>query len=409
MEHFEQTLEKYAELAVKIGLNVQPEQTVVIMTPISCAEFVRKLTEKAYEAGARDVVVDWDDDEVKAIRLRKAPDATLEQYPMWKAKGLEELAEQGSAFLQIYAPNSDLLKGIDPERIAKSSKAAAAAREGFLKYLRNSQVNWLMVSIPTPEWAAKVFPELAPQERTERLWEQIFKLTRADAADPVAAWQAHIATLTEKQHLLNGRRYKALHLRAEGTDLTVELAKRHTWVSAGSRTENGTFYVPNMPTEEVFTMPYKPGVNGTVRSTKPLSYNGTLIDRFSLTFENGKVVHATAEQGEEMLQKLLDMDEGARYLGEIALVPFDSPVSNSNIIFYNTLFDENASCHIALGNSYPFCLEGGTTMSPEELSENGYNKSLIHVDFMIGSPDMDIDGITEDGTREPLFRQGNWA
>lgn len=409
METFEHYLDKYAELAIRVGLNVQKDQTVVIMTPISCAEFVRKLTKKAYDAGAKDVVIDWDDDEVKALRLKHAPESTLREYPMWRANDLEEMAKNDAAFLQIYAPNSDLLKDVDPERAAISSKTAATAREGFLNYMRNNQVSWLMVSYPTAEWSAKVFPNLSEAERVQKLWEQIFKLTRVDKEDPVAAWNEHIETLTGKQDMLNSKKYKQLHFQAEGTDLYIELAPKHQWVAAGSETEKGVFFIPNIPTEEVFTMPAKTGTNGTVRSTLPLSYQGSLIDGFSLTFENGKVVKATAEVGQEVLNKMLDMDEGARYLGEVALVPYDSPISNSGLIYYNTLFDENASCHIALGNSYPFTIEGGTTMSLEELKQNGFNKSLIHVDFMIGSADMAIDGLSEDGTREPLFRNGNWV
>lgn len=409
METFEHYLDKYAELAIRVGLNVQKDQTVVIMTPIACAEFVRKLAKKAYEAGAKDVVVDWDDDEVKALRLKHAPESTLREYPMWRANGLEEMAKNDAAFLQIYAPNSDLLKDVDPERVAISSKTAATAREGFLNYLRNNQVSWLMVSYPTAEWSAKVFPNLSGEERVQKLWEQIFKLTRVDNDDPVAAWNHHVTTLTGKMNLLNSKKYKQLHFKSEGTDLYIELAPKHLWVAAGSETAKGTFFIPNIPTEEVFTMPAKTGTNGTVRSTLPLSYQGSLIDGFTLTFENGKVVNATAEVGQEVLNKMLDMDEGARYLGEVALVPYDSPISKSGLIYYNTLFDENASCHIALGNSYPFTIEGGTSMTPEELAQNGFNKSLIHVDFMIGSASMDIDGLYEDGTREPLFRKGNWV
>jgi aminopeptidase len=409
MKDFENNLEKYAELAVRVGLNIQKDQTLVIGTTISCADFVRKVTLKAYEAGAKNVYVDWEDDEVKAIRLRKAPEESLREYPMWKVKGFEEYAMEGAAFLTVFAPNADLLKDVDPERVTTANKAAASARNGFLDYLRNSKVSWLMVSIPTPEWSAKVFPDLDLEERMAKLWKQIFKLTRVDVEDPVQAWKEHVEILLEKQNLLNAKKYKALHYQGPGTDLTIELAPRHQWVSAGSYNEKGTFYIPNLPTEEVFTMPSKYGVNGTVASTMPLSYQGSLIDKFSFTFENGKIVDIRAEQGEEILTKVLNMDEGARYLGEVALVPHDSPISNSNIIYYNTLFDENASCHLAIGNAYPFTVEGGTSMTKEELSAEGYNSSLIHIDFMIGSAELNIDAITQDGTREPLFRQGNWV
>ncbi|OCT16231.1 peptidase M29 [Paenibacillus pectinilyticus] len=409
MESFEHYLDQYAELAIRVGLNVQKDQTVVITTPIACADFVRKLAQKAYDAGAKDVVVDWDDDVVKALRLKNAPEDTLRTYPAWRAAGMEEMAKEGAAFLSIYAPNSDLLKDIDPARVAMSSKAAATARAGYLNYTRSNKVNWLMVSYPTPEWSAKVFPNLSESERINQLWEQIFKLTRADQADPVAAWKEHIGTLTAKQNLLNDKKFKQLHFQAPGTDLYIELAQKHQWVAAGSESEKGIFFVPNIPTEEVFTMPARNGTNGTVRSTLPLSYQGSLIDGFSLTFKDGRVVEAKAEVGQEVLDNMLNMDEGARYLGEVALVPYDSPISQSGLIYYNTLFDENASCHVALGNSYPFTIEGGTAMNEEELASNGYNKSLIHVDFMIGSPEMAIDGITADGTRQPLFRNGNWA
>jgi aminopeptidase len=410
MNSFEQNLEKYAELAVKVGLNVQKGQTLVIMTPVSCAVFARKVCLKAFEAGAKEVVLDWEDDEAKAIRLRYAPEETLNEYPMkWKADGFEELASEGATFLQILAPNTELLKNIDPERIGKSNKAAAVARNAFLDYLRNNKINWNIVAVPTPEWSAQIFPGLDEETRIARLWEQIFKLTRVDAEDPVEAWRQHIETLVHKKNHLNEKRYVKLHYSGPGTDLTIELPNKHLWVGAGSTADNGIYFVPNLPTEEVFTMPLKTGVNGTVRSTMPLSYNGSLINGFSFTFENGKIIKAKAEQGEAILHKLLDMDEGARYLGEIALVPNDSPISNSNLIYYNTLFDENASCHLAIGNAYPFNLEGGTSMSKEELEAQGSNTSIAHVDFMIGSAELDIDGIREDGTREPLFRKGNWA
>ncbi len=409
MHPFEQNLEKYAELAIKVGINLQKGQKLVIVAPISCADFVRKAALKAYEAGALDVYVDWEDDQLKKIRFHHAPDEAFELYPMWKANGFEELAKENAAFLTVYAPNAELYKDVKAERLTTANKTASAANQAYKDYMRSGKVSWLMVSIPTPEWSAKVFPEMDEQERIDRLWEQIFKLTRVDADNPVEAWRAHIADLVKKQQLLNGKRYHKLHLKAPGTSLSVELPEKHQWVSAGMTNAKGDYFVPNLPTEEVFTLPVKEGVNGTVTSTKPLSYNGSLIDNFAFTFINGRITEVHAEQGEEILRKLLDVDAGTRYLGEIALVPHDSPISNSNLIFYNTLFDENASCHLAIGSAYPFCIEGGTEMSKEELEANGYNTSLLHIDFMIGSPDMEIDGETRDGIREPLFRKGNWV
>ena len=409
MEAWEHKLEKYAELAVRVGINIQPGQNLFIQSPIEAAEFVRKAAVKAYEAGAKQVYVDWEDDELKALKLKHAPAEAFAEYPLWKARGMEEMAAAGTAFLQVYAPNADLLKNANPEHVAAMNKSTAAALKAWREYILSNRMSWVVVSVPTPGWSAKVFPEVDESERMDRLWEQIFSLTRVDTSDPVAAWQAHIQHLTQRKSLLNERKYTKLHLRATGTDLTVELPPRHEWVSAGLHNTQGTFFIPNLPTEEVFTMPHKFGVNGTVRSTKPLAYNGSLIDDFTLTFEKGKVVNATAAKGQESLLKLLDTDEGARYLGEIALVPHDSPVSNSNLIFYNTLLDENAACHLALGAALQFCLEGGTSMSQEELAENGFNQSLIHVDFMIGSADMEIDGQLADGSWEPVFRSGNWA
>ncbi|HYK72959.1 MAG TPA: aminopeptidase, partial [Pseudoneobacillus sp.] len=261
----------------------------------------------------------------------------------------------------------------------------------------------------SPKWAAKVFPNAPTEEQVSLLWEAIFKATRADLDNPVEAWINHDKSLYEKVNYLNEKSYKKLHYRAPGTDLTIELPETHLWVGAGSKNAQGHDFMANMPTEEVFTVPLKTGVNGTVSSTKPLSYGGNIIDHFSITFENGRIVSYKAEQGEDILKRLVDTDEGSHYLGEVALVPHQSPISQSNVLFYNTLFDENASNHLAIGSAYAFCIEGGKQMTPEQLEEKGLNESLTHVDFMIGSSDMDIDGIKADGTVEPVFRGGNWA
>lgn len=269
--------------------------------------------------------------------------------------------------------------------------------------------SWSIVAVPSPEWAAKVFPDLPEAQQVDRLWDVIFKTVRIGEQDAVAEWKTHLQNLDSRADLLNNKKYKKLHYTAPGTDLTIELPEGHIWVSGGSVNEQGHVFIANMPTEEVFTAPLKTGVNGTVRSTKPLSYGGNLIDGFSLTFENGRIVDYTAEQGLDALKNLIEMDEGAHYLGEVALVPHQSPISDTNILFYNTLFDENASNHLAIGNAYAFCLEGGKTMSKEELIERGMNSSLTHVDFMIGSGEMNIHGVTSEGAEEPIFLQGNWA
>ncbi|MCA1029499.1 aminopeptidase [Bacillus timonensis] len=409
MSNFEQLLEKYADLAVRVGVNVQEGQTLLVNAPISTADYVRKITKKAYEAGAKHVYVEWSDEEVTRLKYDLAPSEAFTEFPTWKAKGFEQIAEDGGAFLSVIASNPDLLKGVDPDRIAAANKTAGEATQKYRQYIQSDKVAWSIVAVPSEAWATKVFPDVPTEEAIQKLWDAIFMSTRINQEDPVQAWREHNATLQTKEQYLNSKKYKKLHYKAPGTDLTIELPEKHLWIGGGSVSERGADFVANMPTEEVFTVPQKDGVNGHVSSTKPLSYGGNLIENFTLTFENGRIVDVKAEKGEETLKRLVETDEGAHYLGEVALVPHDSPISNSNIIFFNTLFDENASNHLAIGNAYAFCIEGGKTMSKDELAKEGANSSITHVDFMIGSADMDIDGITADGTVEPVFRKGNWA
>lgn len=409
MTNFQTNLEKYAELAVKVGVNIQPDQTLVVNTTLDGAELVRIIVRKAYEAGARNVIVNWNDDAVNRTKYELAPDEVFQEYPEWRAKETIELAEKGAAFLSVISSSPDLLKGIDPKRIANAQKASSTALKPWRQMMQSDKVSWSIVAVPSQAWADKVFPEEPTENRVHKLWETIFKTVRVDTENPVEAWKKHDETLHEKVHYLNDKRYKKLHYTAPGTDLTIELPEKHLWCGAGSINEKGHHFMANMPTEEVFSVPLKTGVNGTVASTKPLSYGGNIIDNFSITFKDGRIVGVKAEQGEEILKHLVDTDEGSHYLGEVALVPFNSPISQSNVLFFNTLFDENASNHLAIGSAYAFCLEGGKQMSPEELAANGLNESLTHVDFMIGSDEMDIDGIKEDGTVEPVFRNGDWA
>ncbi|PGT81745.1 MULTISPECIES: aminopeptidase [Bacillaceae] len=409
MSNFNQNLEKYAELAVRVGVNIQPNQNLTINASTEVLEFVRLVVKKAYEAGARNVYVEWHDDFITRTRFELASEEALSDYPEWKAKGLETLAENDGAFMSIISSDPDLLSGIDPKRIAASTKAAGMALTKYRNYLQADKASWTVIAAPSKEWAAKVFPNESEDKQVEKLWEAIFRTTRIDQADPVEAWKQHNDSLHTKVDYLNNKRYKKLHYKADGTDLTIELHPTHTWVGAGSENEKGNFFMANMPTEEVFTVPLRNGVNGVVQSTKPLSYSGNLIDNFSLTFEDGRIVSVKAEKGEAVLKQLVETDEGSHYLGEIALVAHDSPISQSGILFYNTLFDENASNHLAIGNGYAFCVEGGKKMSREELEKVGVNSSLTHVDFMIGAANMDIDGIKEDGTSEPIFRNGTWA
>ncbi len=409
MSKFEHMLEKYADLAVRVGVNVQKGQNLQINAPISAVEYVRKVVKKAYEAGARNVYVEWNDDEITRTRFDLAPDEAFLDYPMWKAKGMEELAENGAAFLSIISSNPDLLKGVNPDRIANANKTAGQALEKYRNYSQSDKISWSVIAVPSDSWAEKIFPDLSSEEQVKKLWDAIFQATRVDVEDPVQAWKEHNATLHAKVEYLNKKKYKKLQYKAPGTDLAVELPEEHVWIGGGGENEKNIEFVANMPTEEVFTVPKKDGVNGFVSSTKPLNYGGSLIDQFTLTFENGRIVDVKAETGEDTLKRLVETDEGSHYLGEVALVPHSSPISQSKILFYNTLFDENASNHFAIGNAYAFCIEGGKTMSRDELVEKGANSSITHVDFMVGSSEMDIDGITADGTVEPVFRNGNWA
>lgn len=409
MENFNKHLQKYAELSIKIGVNLQRGQTLVINSPIECAEFVRLLSKEAYSVGAKDVHVEWNDEELALIKFMNAPEEAFKEFPKWKADGYETLAKNGAAFLSISASNPELLKGVDPKRIAESNKTRSIALKKYKEYIMNSTVAWSIVSIPTKAWAKKIFSELSDEKAVERLWENIFKIVRVDKDSPVEAWNEHLKSLQQKVDFLNKKKLKKLHYMSSDTDLTIELPEKHLWSGGGEYNEKRTYFVANIPTEEVFTLPSRTGVNGKVTSTKPLNYSGNLIEDFTLVFKDGKIVDFSAEKGYETLKKLIETDEGSHYLGEVALVPYDSPISNSNIIFYNTLFDENASCHLALGEAYPICLEDGSTMTEEELKKAGANISLTHVDFMIGSQYLDITGETKSGETIQIFKNGNWA
>lgn len=406
---FDKLLENYAALAVEIGVNIQPGQYLYIAASTDTLEFTRAVTKKAYEVGAKQVFVDLSDDQLARIRYEHAPADSFDFFPEWKVMEREQLAEKGAAFMNIVSQSPDLLKGIDSTKIATFQKTAGKALSKYRQYVQSDKISWTVIAAPSQGWAAKVFPDAPSEKQVDLLWEAIFKAVRADQADPVQAWADHDKTLHEKVDYLNNKKYKSLHYTAPGTDLIIDLPTGHLWAGASSTNEKGESFMANMPTEEVFTVPHKDGVNGYVSSTKPLSYGGNIIDDFKLTFENGRITQVEAKEGEEVLKKLVETDEGSHRLGEVALVPHDSPISNSNILFYNTLFDENASNHLAIGSAYAFCLEGGKTMSQEELAEHGLNESITHVDFMIGSDEMAIDGILEDGTKEAIFRKGNWA
>lgn len=409
MANVQEALHRYAELIVKIGVRLQPGQKLIVNAALETAELVRLIAECAYDAGAHSVKVNWSDDALTRLRYDRAADDAFLEEPKWYAGEMLELVENNAAVVSVVSSDPDLLKGVPQERIMNHQRTYGKAMAKYRQYVQSDKFSWCVVAAPSAAWAAKVFPNVPEAERLGKLWEAIFRAVRVDREDPVQAWQEHIRNLNAKSDYLNAKKYRSLHYVAPGTDLTVELPEGHIWVAADSVNERGSAFVANMPTEEVFTAPRAGGVNGTVSSTKPLSYGGNIIDGFTLTFEHGRIVNVSAKQGEETLRGLVEMDEGSHYLGEIALVPHPSPISQSGILYYNTLFDENASNHVAIGSAYAFCLEGGKGLSQEELKARGLNTSITHVDFMIGSADMDIFGVTADGAEEPVFRKGDWA
>lgn len=406
---FEEKLEQYAELAVKVGVNIQKGQYLLINTSTDTLDFTRIVVKKAYEAGAGRVQVNLSDPVFTRAFYELGAEEEFSKYPKWIVAQRDELIERKGALLWIDAEDPDLLAGIQSSRISAQTKAAGEALVRYRKAVMNDDIAWSIIAVPSQKWAAKVFPDLPENEQVNALWEAIFQTVRIGEGDAVEKWRKHVENLESRAKQLNEKKYSKLHYKAPGTDLTIELPEKHLWVSGSSKTPEGTTFIANMPTEEVFTLPCKYGVNGVVRNTKPLVYQGNIIDGFSLTFEKGKIVKAEAEVGNELLQDLIANDEGSSYLGEVALVPHQSPISSSGILYYNTLFDENASNHLAIGEAYPTCFEGGRELQEGQLEALGINTSITHEDFMIGSAEMDIDGILPDGTEEPIFRKGNWA
>ena len=409
-DKFEELVDKYARLVVEVGINVQKSEPVRISCPVDGAYFARALAKFAYMRGASDVVIDWIDDEISHMGYEYKTREQLEIIPEWSIDKSEYYFKKGVNLIKVYASDPGLLADIDPEKVAAYAKAHAEAFKKLMKYTMNDICSWCVVSIPQKNWANKVFPDLSPEDACEKLWELIFKTTRMKEKDPVAAWEKHINSLNEKAEFLQKNKFDKLVYRSDnGTDLTIGLPKGHKWVSAVSKNAKGTRFVPNMPTEEVFTMPDRLRADGVVFSTKPLALNGNIIENMKLEFVNGRCEKFTADRGEEILRNFFEDDENSRYLGEVALVPFSSPINKSDVLFFNTLFDENASCHLAFGAAYPTTLEGGENMTTDELIEHGANDSINHEDFMIGSDDLNITGITEDGVEIEIFRKGEWT
>ena len=413
-EH-QELLRRYAEAIVRVGLNLRSGQRLIITNATSrgvlppARPLVHEVTKAAYAAGARFVDVIWGDEEMLRLRVQNAPADSFSEYPKWHVTGIIDIIKNGDALLSIYANNPDVYSGLDSERLGTMQKSHLENYQEIGLQVTRNAINWCVVAAASPAWAAKIFPDLPAEEAEKKLWQAIFETTRAVESDPVAAWEDHIKSMRKRATYMQAKKFTALHYKSDKTDFTLGLPNGHKWISAQSMAENGIPFTANMPTEEIFTLPDRQRAQGIVHSTFPLSYGGSLIEDFTVTFENGKIVNVTAKKNEALLKKLVETDEGSTRLGEVALVPVSSPIARRGHLFYNTLFDENASCHIAIGRAYRFTLIGGEELTDEEFNEAGGNTSLTHVDFMIGSSQMDIDGIKEDGTREPIMRSGEWA
>ena len=409
---FEEKLQRYADLTVKVGLNLQPGQRLhIIASPLEVAPVVRAVTASAYQNGSRLVTATWIDEQLDIVRYQHAPRDSFEEFklltsiPTDIAQGLE----QGDAILYIVGSDPELLKDQDSELVATATRIFNKHLKPISNLTRKNVTQWLGVCPPTPGWATKVFPDKSPQDAVEQLWDAVFKTSRVDEPNPIAVWEQQAAELRKRREYLTEKQYLGLKYTAPGTDLTIGLPEGHIWFGGAAQTPSGVSFIPNLPTEEVFTLPHKDKTQGTVTATKPLSYLGNLIENFNLTFTDGKVTSFSAQKGEEALRGLLEMDENAKQLGEVALIPHKTPISQLGLVFLNVLYDENASNHLALGNAYRFTLKGGTEMTDEEFVQAGGNNSLVHVDFMFGSGEMDVDGLKADGSTEPVMRQGEWA
>ena len=403
-------LQEYARLLIRVGLNVRKGQNLVISSPVECAFFARMCAEEAYAVGCREVIMNWHDDAMARLKYLHADDTIFDEVALWRRHFFNDYALEGAAYLAISASDPENFKGVETSRIIRAQQASGKALKDFDRLQMSSGFPWCIASIPIPSWAKTVFPDSTEDAAMAQLWDAIFKAVRISGdGTAVEQWEAHLATLHKRLETMNRLNFKTLrYTNSLGTDLTVELPEGHIWEAGNDVTPSGQTFIANIPTEELFTAPLKTGVNGVVYSSMPLVHDGAIIDKFHFVVKDGKIVEARAEKGEETLKGAISVDEGASYFGEVALVPYDSPISNQKILFYNTLFDENAACHIAFGEAYP-CLEGGREMSKDELKAHGLNDSFTHVDFMIGTADLSIVGTTHDGQEIPVFIDGNFA
>lgn len=402
-------LDKLAEVAIKVGLGLEEGQDLLLTAPMVALPLVRRITEHAYKAGAGLVTTLFSDEELTLARYRHGHDASFDRAANWLYDGMGAAFDKNTARMAISGDNPMLLANEDPDKVGRANKALSAAYTPARQRITNFDINWNIVSYPNPAWAKLMFPDLDEDAAVGKLAEAIFAASRVDVDDPIAAWAEHNANLAKRSAWLNGQNFASLHYTGPGTDLVIGLADGHEWMGGAAPAKNGIICNPNIPTEEVFTTPHALRVEGHVSSTKPLSHMGTLIENISARFEGGRIVEAKATKGEEVLLKVLDTDKGARRLGEVALVPHSSPISASGLLFYNTLYDENAACHIAQGQCYSKCFVGSDNISKEDIKAQGGNSSQIHIDWMIGSDKIDIDGVLSSGERVPVFRKGEWA
>jgi len=407
----EKHLEEYVELVVRLGINIQPGQQLVISCPVDCAFFARAAMKAAYEAGASNVYMRWLDDICSRTKYLMADDAVFDKYPAWEKLLMDTLSGEGAAFLSVSAADPEIFKGVDPGRLSRFNITASAALKKYHEKMITNEIRWCVVSVPSEAWAKKVFPDASgAEEAISLLWGNIFTATRIGDGQAVEKWKAHVDTLKKRMNSLNEYRFESIRLKNNaGTDLIMKLPKNHQWLSGGDTAKDGHAFLPNIPTEELFSAPLLDGVDGTVVGTMPNIFRGNLIDDFSITFKDGKVVSYDAKIGKEHLEMMINDIPGMDRLGEIALVEYDSPISNMNTLFYNTLYDENASCHLALGSAYPDCIENGGAMSEDERKAAGINVSDNHQDFMFGSADMSVIGVTASGEEVVVFDKGNFV
>lgn len=407
----EERLREYARLLIGVGLNVQKGQTLVLSSPVECAPFARLCASAAYDAGCGEVVMNWTDDHMTREKFLRAQDAAFTAPRAWRKAFFTEYAEEGAAYLRIDAEDPETLAGVKPERLVAAQRVSSGERETFDRLQMANGFPWCVAGAPIAAWAKKVFPGRTENETMDSLWDAILATVRVTGDGKAEArWREHISLLASRKEKLNELHFKSLHYtNSLGTDLTVELPEDHLWSAGNSVTPKGQPFVANMPTEEIFTAPRRNGVNGTVCAALPLVYNGSIIEDIRFTVRDGRIVEAKASRGEDILNAAISVDEGAHYFGEVALVPYDSPIRSSGLLFYNTLYDENASCHLAFGEAYPECISGGESMTREELEAHGLNRSLTHVDFMVGTADLSITGTTHDGRELPVFTNGNFT